>query len=85
MLRARAHPLRYSEFRRRLKHFGISEVPYRGKGSERMFARRDPITGHGPKYSIACHGEQMPIGVGTIHACLRRLGIDPDRFWADED
>jgi hypothetical protein len=85
MARAKARPLRYAELRRRLKRFGVSELPYRGKGSERLFVRRDPVTGQGPKYSVACHGEHTPIGVGAILTCLRRFAITPDQFWAGDD
>jgi hypothetical protein len=59
------------------------EVPYRGKGSERMLVRPDPATGQGPRYFIACHGEHTMIGVRTIRAILRRFAIDADQFWSE--
>ena len=79
-------PLRYWALRQRLKPFGVTEHPYRGKGSERMFARYDPLTGKGPKYTVTCHGENTLITVPVILTCLKRLHFTPaeiDRFWAE--
>jgi hypothetical protein len=83
MSRARAHPLRYAELRRRLKQFGVIEMAGRGKGSERVFFKPDPDTGKGPQHSVKCHGENTEIRVGSIVKILLRFAIDADLFWAD--
>ena len=86
MPRARAHPLRYSELRRRLEAFGATELLHRGKGSERIFIRRDPLRGQERTYPIKCHGQHTELGIGTIAACLRRLGFNKDevdQFWSE--
>ena len=78
-------PLHYRVLLQRTEPFGVEEIPYRGKGSERMLGRIDPATGKGPKYTITCHGENTLITVAVIRTCLKRLGFtkdDIDRFWA---
>lgn len=73
--------LPYRELLARLKPFGIIENRGRGKGSERLFIRRDPDTGQERSYPIKCHGEGDEQGIGTIVACLRRFDISPEAFW----
>ena len=75
-------PLPYRELRKRLKKFGVREVPGRGKGSERMLLKPEsPGSKRGPTYPIKCHGEGDEISVGSIKAALRRFDIDPDKSW----
>ena len=74
--------LRYGEFISRLRDFGVVELPARGKGSERFLVRPSvPGTTKGPSYTIKCHGNGDTVKSGTMSACLRRLQIDPKKFW----
>jgi hypothetical protein len=74
--------LHYSEFLRRLKDFGVIEIPGRGKGSERYLVRPAvPGTTKGPSYTIRCHGKGDTVKTGTMTACLRRLQIPQEDFW----
>ena len=75
--------LRYNQFFKRLKPFGVIEVENRGKGSEKYFVRpTEPGTTKGPAYTIRCHGHGDTLRIGTMAACLRRLQIDPKDFWS---
>jgi hypothetical protein len=75
--------LRYHEFLRKLKPFGVVELPSRGKGSERYLVRPAvPGTTKGPACTIRCHGAGDELKPGAVAACLRRLQIDPKQFWA---
>ena len=50
--------LRYHDFFRRLKAYGVVEVPGRGKGSERFLVREiPPGSKKGPFYTLKCHGK----------------------------
>jgi len=74
--------LKYNDFLRRLKDFGVIEFKDRGKGSERYLVKPTvPGTTKGPSYTIKCHGKGDTIKKGTAGACLRRLQIDPEEFW----
>jgi hypothetical protein len=75
------HRLTYRELIKRLRAFGVEEMPGRGKGSERILIRRNPTTGKGPMYPIKHHGESTELGLGTINACLRRFTITATEFW----
>lgn len=75
------HPIAYRELRSRLAIFGVVEIKGRGKGSERLFVRTDPVTGQHRSYPIKCHSEGDDVGMGTLCACLRRFGISPHEFW----
>ncbi|HKA57893.1 MAG TPA: hypothetical protein VKD28_04705 [Gemmatimonadales bacterium] len=79
--KAKPHVLSYRELRKRLEVFGVTEIKGRGKGSERLFVRTDPITGQHRSYPIKCHSEGDDVGMGTLKACLRRFGISNDEFW----
>lgn len=76
-------PLRYRELLKKLKKFGVVELPSkRGKGSEKILLR--PIkegSDKGPTYPIKNHGDGTELGLGTIRACLNRLGIPEQEFW----
>jgi hypothetical protein len=75
--------LRYHELLRRLKRFGVVEVSGRGKGSEQYLVRPTvPGTTKGPSTTVRCHGSGDEVKIGAIRACLRRLDINPDEFWA---
>lgn len=78
---AQPHPIPYRELRSRLAIFGVTEIPNRGKGSERLFVKTDPATGQRRFYPIKCHSEGADVGMGTLKACLRRFGISNDDFW----
>ena len=74
--------LRYNQFLKHLKPFGVVEVENRGKGSEKYLVRPNiPGTTQGPSYTIRCHGSGDTLKAGTMRACLRRLQIDPKEFW----
>jgi hypothetical protein len=64
-----------------LEVFGVWENHGRGKGSERLFLQRDPVTGKTRSYPIKCHHEGADVGLGTLKACLRRFGISNEDFW----
>jgi hypothetical protein len=84
MTRAKAYPLRYSELRRRLERFGAIELRRRGKGSHRVFIRRDPKSGEERMCVVKCHGEHTEIDGSDVTACLRRLCFtqdEVDSFW----
>ena len=73
----------YRDFVRRLKAYGVREYPAHGKGSERLLVRETaPGSRKGPQYTIKCHGEGRDVATGTVHAALRRLGIDTTDFFA---
>jgi len=75
--------LRYRQFLKKLKQFGVVEIRSRGKGSERYLLRpRDPGSLKGPSYTIRCHGQGDRVKAGTMAACLRRLNIDSNEFWS---
>jgi hypothetical protein len=80
---AKPHVIAYRELRRRLVLFGVQENKGRGKGSERLFIQRDPLTGRERSYPIKCHSEGDDVGMGTLKACLRRFGISNEDFWRD--
>jgi len=72
----------YRKFLKKLKVFGVVEIASRGKGSERYLVKPlKPNTTQGPSYTIKCHGDGGGIKPGTARACLRRLGIEPSKFW----
>ncbi|MEA1935833.1 MAG: type II toxin-antitoxin system HicA family toxin [Thermodesulfobacteriota bacterium] len=74
--------LRYNQFFKRLRKFGVIEVKNRGKGSEKYLVRpNEPGTTKGPSYTVRCHGKGDTVKIGAIRACLRRLRIDPKDFW----
>jgi hypothetical protein len=74
--------MRYNQFVKRLKEFGVVETKKKGKGSERYLVRPEfPESTIGPSYTIKCHGEGKPVRDGTMFACLRRLQIDPEEFF----
>lgn len=74
--------LRYNEFYKRLKHFGVIEIENRGKGSEKYLVRPTVSgTTKGPSCTIRCHGRGDNLKAGAMRACLRRLQIDPKKFW----
>jgi len=74
--------LRYNQFLKQLKAFGVIEIENRGKGSEKYLVRpTTPGTTKGPSYTIRCHGKGDKVKAGTMRACLRRLQIDPKEFW----
>lgn len=74
--------LKYSELLKKLKPFGVIEIKARAKGSERYLVRPvNPGTNRGPAYTLRCHGRGDTVKIGSIRACLRRLGIDPKVFW----
>ena len=74
--------LKYRQFLKRLKDFGVVEVENRGKGSEKYLIHPiNPGSLQGPSYTIRCHGKGDILKPGTIRACLRRLQIDPKEFW----
>ncbi len=74
--------LKYREFEKRLRKFGVIEVEDRGPGSEKYLVKPTvPGTTQGPAYTIRCHGKGDRVRAGTMGACLRRLGIDRKEFW----
>lgn len=72
----------YREVVRRLAAFGVREIPWRGKGSERLLVRETfPGSGRGPQYTMTCHGEHRDVPKGTLRAALRRFDISPEEFF----
>ncbi len=74
--------MKYREFLKRLKNFGVVEISGRGKGSEKYLVRPSvPGTAKGPSCTVRCHGRGDSLKPGAIRACLRRLRIEPKDFW----
>jgi hypothetical protein len=75
-------PLKYREFIKQLKPYGVIEIIPRGKGSERILLKPTiPGTMKGPFYPVKCHGLSTEIDVSVINAILRRFGIPKNEFW----
>ncbi len=79
---ARARPLRFRELFKKLKKYNVQIIKGRGKGSEIVLLRpTEPGSNKGPTYPIKHHSDNDVLRVGTIDACLRRLGIPKEEFW----
>lgn len=84
MAKLQPRPLKYRELLQKLAPFGITEVPSRGKGSERILIK-PPAPGSlkGPQYPIKHHGGGTEISIPVITAVLRRFDITPEEFWEE--
>lgn len=79
---AKKGPMRYRDFLAKLKPFGVIERP--GKGSEMNLLRpNEPGSSKGPRTPIRHHSDNDEIPLGTLKACLRRLGIPDEAIWDD--
>ncbi len=75
-------PLKYRELLKRLKPYGVIDVPARGRGSERILIRPNkPGVMKGPQYPVKCHGPGTEISIPVLKAILRRFNIPPSEFW----
>ncbi|MBI4574918.1 MAG: hypothetical protein HY722_01505 [Planctomycetes bacterium] len=74
--------LRYREFLKLASHYGVLELPGRGKGSERLWARE--VSGRRLTATVTCHGAGTELGWGLVAAVRRRLELDPAHGIADD-
>jgi hypothetical protein len=77
-------PLKLRELLDRLSDLGVEQFPMhvRGKGSEIILVKpKAPGERRGPQYPIKNRGMGTEIHLGTLNACLRKLGIEPETFW----
>ncbi len=76
-------PLKYRDFLRCARKFGVHELEGRGKGSERLWART--VDGRNYIATVTCHGEGKELRVGLMRAVRRRLLLDEAHGVSDED
>lgn len=84
MPKIQPHPLKHRDLLKKLKKFGIIEIPSRGKGSERMLILESGMGSkyQGPQIPIKCHGEGTEHSKRVIDSVLRRFNINPEDFWS---
>lgn len=75
--------LRYRDFLKLASSFGVSELPDRGKGSERLWVR--VVAGQRLTATVTCHGAGTELGWGLVTAVRRRLDLDPAHGVADDE
>lgn len=75
-------PLRYRDFLRCARKFGVRELEGRGKGSERLWERT--VEGRRHVATVTCHGEGKELRTGLMRAVRRRLLLDRAHGVGDE-
>ncbi len=75
-------PLRYRDFLRCARRFGVRELEGRGKGSERLWERI--VDGRPYIATVTCHGEGKELRTGLMRAVRRRLLLDKAHGVTDE-